>query len=443
MLTSIVHIESKNKNNQSFGTGFIFHNNQNGSYILTCQHVLDDVKIPVIDNVEATITAPCEFIDMAVIFLPNIHLEPLAMQVDSCDSLDVDVIGFSIFSQNLTQKKHIQAQLFKEPIELHANDSNSFYRARKIKADNDFHFSKGNSGSPVICKHSGHVIGMISNKEGNDIAYAIEISYIEEVWKEMPKGLLEKDTSREYHNHLHSHKRKSSSLNNTTAKPTQGKLRYFIAGLITMILLVGTYFLFIDTKKENTLLNCQPAYKKLAKQKIDTICTIQASSPHFQYALFKNKAVSISLLEKNLKLFNPDSLYISQKNNNWYLNYSKYAQVFHVKKDDMLNIRQKPSSSSKIVNHVRNGTLLQVLSCTYISESSKWCSVKFGKRLGWVNSRYLQYVNPQALYNFHQNRVNADKALEEIKKYHFNALIKVENTSYLVKKRNIFLPLVN
>ena len=428
MLTSIVHIESKNKNNQSFGTGFVFHNDENGSYILTCQHVLDDVKIPVVDNVEATITAPCDFIDMAVLFLPNIYLQPLAMQVDSCDSLNVDVIGFSAFSQNLTQKKHIQAQLFKEPIELHANDSNSFYRARKIKAHNDFHFSRGNSGSPVICKQSGHVIGMISNKEGNDIAYAIEIAYIEEVWKEIPVGLLEKGAIKEHHH---------STPNNTPTSKSRKKLRYFVAGLVSLIILAGAYFLFIDTKKENTLLTCQTTKKLLGKQKIDNICTIQSSSPIFKYALFQKKAIEISLFEKNLKIFNPDSLKLIERNSNWYLTYSEYAQVTHVPINDTLNIRQNASASSQIMHRVNNGTLLKVLSCKYLNKTSKWCSVQYGKKIGWVNSRYLKYVNPHTLYNFQQNRVNADKALQKIQKYRFNAIKKIEGSSYLVKKRNL------
>jgi len=255
MLRSIVHIESKYRNNPSFGTGFVFYNNKSGSYILTCQHVLDAVEIPMVDNVEATITAPCDFIDMAVIFLPNIHLTPLAMQADSCDSLNVDVIGFSIFSQKLTQKKHIHAQLFKEPIELHANDSSSFYRARKIKAHNDFYFSKGNSGSPVICKRSGHVIGMVSNKEGNNLAYAIEISYIEEVWKQIPKGLLEKGTFKTHHHHHpseHEHiEQPAKMIKKIPIQENRKKLRYFVAGLISFLLLAGVYFIFVDTTHNN------------------------------------------------------------------------------------------------------------------------------------------------------------------------------------------------
>ena len=430
MLGSIVHIKSQKENNQSFGTGFVFYRTKEGSYILTCQHVLDDVEIPVVDNVEATITAPCDFIDMAVIFLPNIQLQPLAMQVDSCESLNVDVIGFSVFSQNLTQKKHIQAQLFKEPIELHANDSNSFYRARKIKADNDFHFSRGNSGSPVICKQSGHVIGMVSNKEGNDIAYAIEIAYIEKVWKEIPMGLLEKGAIKEHHH---------ATPNGSTAPASKSrkKLRYFVAGLVSLMILAGAYFLFIDTNKVNNHFSCQSTPRLLGQQKVDTICSIQSSTPLFNYALFQHSAIKISLFEKNLKNFNPDSLKLTERNSNWYLTYSEYAQVTQVPINDMLNIRQTADASSKIMHRVSNGTLLKVLSCKYLNKTSKWCSVQYGKKIGWVNSRYLKYVNPHTLYNFHQNRVNAKKALQEIQKYGFNAIKKIEGSSYLVKKRNL------
>lgn len=190
MKSSVVNIESIENN--SFGTGFVIHSDAKGVYILTCQHVLDDVVKPVVENVLAKVIATGDFIDMAVLYVSKLYLDPLPLQIDECDSLDVDVIGFSNFNQSVIQKKYINATLYKESIELHSKEDDLFYNVRKIKAKDGFNFDRGNSGSPVICKNSAKVIAMISNKEGSDIGYAVDIANIKDVWKDMPTDLLQK-----------------------------------------------------------------------------------------------------------------------------------------------------------------------------------------------------------------------------------------------------------
>jgi len=253
MLNSIVSIESVNENNDSFGTGFVIHNDEKGVYILTCKHVIDDVQRPMVDEVIAKVIASSNFIDMAVVYVSKLHLQPLPMQVDPCDSLNVDVIGFSHFNQHLTQKKHIHATLFKEPIELHSNRNDSFYRVRKIIAKDNFHFDRGNSGSPVVCKKSGHVIAMVSNKEGKNIGYAIEIANLEQVWKTLPPLLLEKGQF--IHNHLpfdygykvKEQKKEESQERDAYSSEKSKKVRYIIAGVISIAILTSTYFFFFST----------------------------------------------------------------------------------------------------------------------------------------------------------------------------------------------------
>jgi len=147
MKNSVVNIESVINN--SFGTGFVIDRDEKGVFVLTCQHVLDDVVTPVVESVLAKVVAKSDFIDMAVLYVSKLHLEPLSLQVDECDSLDVEVIGFSHFNKSLSQKKHIDATLYKESIELHSNNDDLFYTIRKIKANDGFNFDRGNSGSPL------------------------------------------------------------------------------------------------------------------------------------------------------------------------------------------------------------------------------------------------------------------------------------------------------
>jgi len=188
MKSSVVNIEGVNSN--AFGTGFVIDSNDKGVFILTCQHVLDDVGTPTIENVLAKVIAKGEFIDMAVLYVSKLHLDPLPLQTQKCNTLDVDVIGFSTFNQTLTQKKHIDATLYKENIELHSKEDDIFYDVHKIKAKDGFNFDRGNSGSPVICKQTGNVIAMVSNKEGSEIGYAIDIVNLKRIWEKVPQKLF-------------------------------------------------------------------------------------------------------------------------------------------------------------------------------------------------------------------------------------------------------------
>ena len=275
MTTSIVNIESLDENNKSFGTGFIIDSDEKGVYILTCKHVIDDVKIPMIEEVKARIITINEFIDMAVIYVSKLHHPPLDLQLEHCESLNVEVIGFSHFSQNLNQKKHIQATLYQEPIELHSTKDDSFYTARKIKANDGYNFDRGNSGSPVICKESSKVIAMVSNKEGNDIGYAIDIVSLKEVWADMPQKLLQKAPPEKKPTPKESeipkkeepiaikevkkpveviHQRKSSSLK-----------KYLLYALSTILLSSGTYY-YIDSQKKQDRIEQQRIKEKKAME---------------------------------------------------------------------------------------------------------------------------------------------------------------------------------
>ena len=233
MRNSIVNIESISNN--SFGTGFVIDSDEEGIYILTSAHVLDDVEIPMVENVLANVVVKSSFVDMAVLYLPKLDLKALPLQIEMCKGLEVEVIGFSIFTQNLTQKKHIKATLYPELIELHSKKDNLFYTVRKIKAHDGFKFERGNSGSPVICSNSGQVIAMISNKEGAEIAYAIDIKNIKEVWREMPTRLLGGE------------EKIYSIKSTTTENRAKSSIRKYLLSSIVTLVLGGAIYLWIHT----------------------------------------------------------------------------------------------------------------------------------------------------------------------------------------------------
>jgi hypothetical protein len=218
---SVVYIGSST--NSSFGSGFVIDKDKNGVFILTCQHVLDEVVIPIINNIEADVIARGNYnIDMALLYLRGVQLKPFSLQRRDCDSLDVEVIGFSHFNKTLNQKKYIYATLYDKPIELSTKSGELSHNARKIEVKNGFDFEKGNSGSPVICKSSGNVIAMLSNKKGSNIGYAVDISNLKKIWTDMPSKLL-----------LHS---------STTYKlPIKKYFIYFILLIISIVIIRISY----------------------------------------------------------------------------------------------------------------------------------------------------------------------------------------------------------
>jgi len=315
MKNSIVSIESVN--NSSFGTGFVIDSDEKGVYILTCQHVLDDVEKPVIENVLAKVIAKGDFIDMAILYVSKLHRETLPLQTQECNELNVEVIGFSHFNKSLTQKKHINATLYKESIELHSKEDDAYYSVRKIKANDGFNFDRGNSGSPVICKNSGKVIAMISNKEGNDIGYAIDIVNLKEVWKESSIRLFEKQRAiiEPVSGTKDEPIQKVESDPIVPQKNTSSNLKYLIAFAIIAVIGFGAYTLLspnIQTEKKivYTPTHSQRALEEVAFRALVEKRYLDAKNSFDKldkrYPKTKNYYEIAKLLRENLKgLHNP------------------------------------------------------------------------------------------------------------------------------------------
>ena len=304
MSRSVVHIESLDKGNRSFGTGFVIDNDEHGVYILTCKHVLDDVKNPMVEEVKARVIAIGDEIDMAVLYVSKLHLDPLPLQIDCCGSMEVNVIGFSNFNQNMTQKKHICAKLFEEKIELHSNENNCFYFIRKIKADENYSFDRGNSGSPVFCKKTNKVIAMISNKEGNEIGYAIEINSLEEIWKKMPAYLLHPNASRI--EAISGEKPIDSRGINTTIKKRY-ELKDFIIAFLALAMLSMGIFYFLHFTEEN--IHTMPVSQRDRSIKPKNFDSYKGSTPTKNYEFINHHCFDI----------NPNSLEIKEKEKRFFV----------------------------------------------------------------------------------------------------------------------------
>ena len=185
--TSILCIESKN--NQSFGTGFVIYNDAKGSYIITASHVIDEVEIPMIEDKEVKVIVQKTFSDLALLYLEGIFLAPLPLQVNHCSG-KVKIIAFSCFTKNKVQKVTLKGRLQEESIELQSRENEASTFVRKILADKNFHFERGNSGAPVFCNESNKVIAIMGHKEQNNMAYAMNVASIQNISKEIPHEIF-------------------------------------------------------------------------------------------------------------------------------------------------------------------------------------------------------------------------------------------------------------
>ena len=189
MKQSIVNIQSNQ--NDSFGTGFvIYRDKEKGNYILTCNHVLEKVEKPIIEGEIAKVVVKNEFIDLLVLYVKGLNLPALPLALTPCEDEDVEIIGFSHFTQENNQKLHIKARLYEKNIQIHSRSNNEYFNVKKIEAKEGFHFDQGNSGSPVLCKETGNVIAVISKKDRNNIAYAIDIVHLKSLWQDAPQEIF-------------------------------------------------------------------------------------------------------------------------------------------------------------------------------------------------------------------------------------------------------------
>ena len=343
MLNSIVHIESSDKSNKSFGTGFVIDNDEYGAYILTCQHVLEEVGLPVIEDEPVEVVAQSDFLDMAVIHVHGLQVKALPLQTKPCNHNHVHAVAFATFSNDLVQKKQIQATLFDEVIELHSKVDDAFYVVRRVKANKDYTFQRGNSGAPLFCKESGAVIGMISNKEGSDIAYAMEIASLQEIWKNLKNLLLTEGTLQEhehFYNNIHKFTNKlkerfregKEGVKEVTQRlhhmselqkerRRNSRLKYYFLGVGSVLLLVGFFYFF----------TLPPSYKTA--------------------------------------------------------NY----KVVNIQSDDVLNIREGKGTVYDILGFIPyNAHNVAVTTCGLNDEGNEWCQVTYGSITGWVHSRYIE-----------------------------------------------------
>lgn len=194
---SVVSITSSAGDNNSFGTGFVIHQDGQATYLLTCAHVVQDVGSEVIEinGIQAKVMASGseESIDLAVLRVEGLPIKPsLPLSPTGDEGNPFSTAGFQKYGERLLIRE-LDGTLGKQG-GLEMRGQADRIKAWDLKITDDYQLQPGYSGSPVVDKYR-HVIGVVQARQGEGKkGLAISIDALKKIWQGMPPDLFKQDT---------------------------------------------------------------------------------------------------------------------------------------------------------------------------------------------------------------------------------------------------------
>src|SRR3990172_7473326 len=165
--SAIVLITSKKSEDDHFGTGFVIYHDENATYVITCAHVVRDVggaKQVLVDGHDADVIAPGEppkgGIDIAVLKVKKLlHKSRLTLRTAEDDDKHCIIKGYQKHPTGPLRYTEIHCQISKsEP--LRVQKGTETYIGCELLMEDNYLLDDGNSGSPLICNKTGHVLAI-------------------------------------------------------------------------------------------------------------------------------------------------------------------------------------------------------------------------------------------------------------------------------------------
>ncbi len=180
----------KSSDNQSFGTGFVVKKDSNGSYLVTCSHVVEECREDFLEvagkKAELLYQGSSDSIDLAVIYVKGFtDTEALNLCSNTINkNLLFEINGFKVHKRESFKFETLTGSI-KKVSKIHT--PNRTIKTYELSIGEDDRIEKGYSGSAVLLEGSNTVIAIATdrNKNAKD-AYAIPIAYLKEIWEEMP-----------------------------------------------------------------------------------------------------------------------------------------------------------------------------------------------------------------------------------------------------------------
>lgn len=199
---SVILINSNDPNISRFGTGFIIHQDEQFTYVLTCAHVVREVgglnKVST-KGIPAMVVASGEDdnIDLSVLrFEGLLDKLPLALCPIGEEGHSFITAGFQFFDQDYLIRP-LHGKLGKQ-VGLESKKRKERIDAWDLQIVDDYRLQPGYSGSPVVDEESGYALGIVSHRHGEgERGLAISVESLKSIWPEMPTNLLRVETYRD------------------------------------------------------------------------------------------------------------------------------------------------------------------------------------------------------------------------------------------------------
>jgi hypothetical protein len=195
LINSVILITSSDSSRKDFGTGFVIHQDQKATYVLTCAHVVRDVggqeNLRIYSNaVEVIALGEDDGFDLAILKVKGLlNKSKLSLSVSGKEGQSFSVAGY--YKQGpATLSSEISGKLVNRKV-LVSKQREAETNAWDLEIEGKHRLQPGYSGSPVVDKTSGKVLGVAIQRLGEgQTGLAISIEALEKIWSEMPPQLL-------------------------------------------------------------------------------------------------------------------------------------------------------------------------------------------------------------------------------------------------------------
>nr|MCH9739828.1 serine protease [Campylobacterota bacterium] len=184
------------RENQSFGTAFCIDKNTQGSFFLTCAHVVEECgeESLLIKGKEVKVLhkGVAELVDLALLYVEGLlESRPLVLTESSTlkeKHTPFEVTGFKVHREGSYKQETLVGTIKKTSKVSHENQMLQVYEFQISEGDA---IEKGYSGSAIIASRTQQVIAVVTDRNRNAIeAYAVPIHHLKSIWQDAPQRLF-------------------------------------------------------------------------------------------------------------------------------------------------------------------------------------------------------------------------------------------------------------
>jgi hypothetical protein len=194
---AVIQITSSNSNNKNFGTGFIFHRDNLGTYVLMCAHVIYDLVGKVGEDQILASGLPANIValgevdgfDLVVLRVSGLESRPL-LHLNTKVLSKTSLYVYAFLKNPWAMLRKFEVKLG-ERFEIENNPKTHRAEGWDIHVVGEDKIKPGFSGAPVINSLDGTVIAvLIGESDTGKKGKAISIEALEYVWPDMPDNLF-------------------------------------------------------------------------------------------------------------------------------------------------------------------------------------------------------------------------------------------------------------